>query len=103
MGGEIVAQRGAKTKWNNKGKDGDVTPEQRMRAKEVTPELRGESVTVDTQEANKGQSAASPSLYQTGGNDGGHQLPFLTAPFRIPLKVRTLDIIPPKISSQDEE
>lgn len=103
MGGGIVAQRGANTKWNNKGKDGDVTLEQRIRAKEVTSELRGESVTADTQEANTGESAASPSLYQMGENDGGHQLPFLTVPFRIPLKVRTLDLVPLKISSQDEE
>lgn len=100
--GGTVAQRGANTKWNNKGKDGDVTLEQRMRAM-VTPELSGESVTADTQEANTGESAASPSLHQMGKKDGGHRLPFLTAPFRIPLKVRTPDLVPPKISSQDEE
>lgn len=64
MGRGTVAQRGANTKWNNKGKDGDVTLEQRMRAKEVTPELSGESVTADTQEANMGEPAASPTQYQ---------------------------------------
>lgn len=74
-----------------------------MRATEVTPELSGESVTADTQEANTGESAASLSLHQMGEKDSGHWLPFLTAPFRIPLKVRTPDLNPPKISSQDEE
>lgn len=64
MGGGIVAQRGANTKRNNKGKDGDVTLEQRTREEEVTPQLSGESVAADKQEANMDESATSPSLYQ---------------------------------------